>query len=130
MVLKMLGGSNWKFASKFPVTGNSPETSPDRIGQFAWSAFSYGAYAFAVPRSNLMALQHWFVRDLIEGQRAMRSQLSPDVAWYDLARTLQKRIYAMNPLIVRHSKGHSNTWNTTSLDGPAGALGLLIAAQS
>ena len=129
-LLLLLGGNNFKFGSKFPMTGNSPGTSPEQVGQFFWSTYSFGAYAFAVPRSNLRALQHWFVRDIVEGQRGMRIQLSPDISWYDLARTTKKRIYATDPLIFRHSKGYSNTWGVEAAeDTPAGALGPLITKQ-
>lgn len=68
-LLTLLGGNNWQFGSSFPVTGNSPKTSPETIGQFFWSTYSYGAYGFAVPKSNLRALQQWFVKDIVEGQR-------------------------------------------------------------
>ena len=133
-LLLLLGGQNWEFGSRFPVTGNSPETLPDKVGQFFWSTYSFGAYAFAVPRRNLRALQHWFVRDIVEGQRGMRIQLSPDVSWYDLARATKSRVYAKDPLLFGHAKGYSNTWNTDKApwnihDIPAGPLDPFIRRQ-
>ena len=91
--LVMLGGHAWKYGSK-GVVG------------YRHSTFSYGTYGFMVPKTHLQPLIRGYQRDLQSGL----SMLSPDISWYNIAKRVGKRIYALDPLMVQHIAGWSNTW--------------------
>jgi hypothetical protein len=69
--------------------------------------YSHGSYGFMVPRENLISLRDHFSSDLLRGN----GPLSPDISWYDLASHVKKHIYMISPVVVKHMKGFSNTWN-------------------
>lgn len=61
-----------------------------------------------VPRRHLKALAAGYAMDLQSGSET----LSPDKSWYEHAKRARQRVYALDPLLVYHPGGYSNTWNT------------------
>lgn len=93
----LLGGHGWRFGeSRYPL--------------YRETVFSVGAYGFAVPRNHLATLRNEFGNDLVYGYKGSVSSLSPDESWYLHAKKNKMKIYAMDPLVVWHEKGYSNTW--------------------
>lgn len=90
----MLGGHAWKYGRK-------------RQGRYRQSVYSLGSYGFLVPRNNLKSLIHRFEHDIESGQ----STLSPDISWYKAAELANKIIYAVEPLMIQHLAGWSNTFH-------------------
>ena len=80
------------------------------------SHFSYGTYAFAVPRRNLKLLRLNAENDLVNGfvddhnNYRHSDFLSPEKSWYRLAQKSKLKIYVTDPLLIWHEKGYSNTW--------------------
>jgi len=110
-LLMLLGGHNWKLGSQ------------DRFKQhFRWMQYSLGAYAVAVPYENLKTLQEWFRNDISHGAHFLTESLSPDISWYELAENQNKRIYAVDPLVVYHNMSYSNTWDLDRDEIPAGDI--------
>jgi len=67
---------------------------------------SYGAFGFALPHRSLAKAGGHFEKMLASNQKT----LSPDISWYGHASQEKLKIYASNPLIVKHPPGYSNTW--------------------
>ncbi|GMI07514.1 hypothetical protein TrLO_g8236 [Triparma laevis f. longispina] len=99
----LLGGWHFRFGS------NSVEGYKELT-------FSSGAYGFMVPHHNLKALTEGFRSDLNQTSTEKlwgcgKDCLSPDESWYKHAKLTNKRIYAVDPLVVMHPAGWSNTWH-------------------
>lgn len=99
----LLGGWHFRFGS------NSVEGYKELT-------FSSGAYGFMVPRHNLKTLAEGYRWDLNSTSTEKlwgcgKDCLSPDESWYIHAKQAKKRIYAVDPLVVMHPAGWSNTWN-------------------
>lgn len=103
-MLTFLGGHHWQ-TNELSTRSNLLE-----------SYFSFGTYAFAVPRRTLKLLLVNAENDLVNGFRDEKNKylhsnfLSPERSWYRLAQTLGLKVYLINPLLVWHEKGYSNTW--------------------
>lgn len=68
---------------------------------------SFGTYGFGLPTRNSMRAIQTFFRGAKD-----RARFRPDVEWYDLARKKNWKIYATEPLLVRHPEySWSSTWN-------------------
>ena len=91
--LVMLGGHDWKYGTN--------------VGNYKRVKFSYGTYGFMVPKKNLKYLIKKWSEDL----NANTEMISPDVSWHEHAKTVNKHVYAISPLLIWHSSGFSNTWN-------------------
>jgi hypothetical protein len=59
-------------------------------------------YAFAVPLRRLAELRVTFEADIVSN----RDHLAPDVSFYNVS-----QVYAVNPLLVYHPEGYSNTFH-------------------
>ena len=70
--------------------------------------YSYGAYAFSLRRSEMPDLIEGWTQELRSG----KSRLSPDVTWFGLAEKQEQKLYAVQPLMIKHPVGWSNTWKT------------------
>ena len=92
--LVLMGGHNWKYGS-FNSSG------------FQDVLYSFGMYGFMVPRQNLKYLSRAFQREL----QSRTTALSPDVSLFQHAQVVQKRVYALKPLLIDHIAGYSNTWH-------------------
>ena len=91
----LLGGHHWKYGKK-------------RFKGYRQTLKSFGAYGFVVPRRHLKALAAGYAKDLQSGSET----LSPDKSWYDHAKRARQHVYALDPLLVYHPAGYSNTWST------------------
>ena len=88
--------------------------------------FSSGAYGFMVPRHNLKTLTEGYQSDLnqlsSEKWGCGEDCLGPDESWYKHSKQANKRIYIVDPLVVMHPAGWSNTWHKNR-KGVGGAEG-------
>ena len=122
-LIALLGGHTWEYAEDSSF-GNDDEyaisqTKP-RTYQYRDTVKSFGAYGFAVPRRNLDLLVRTLEDDLIYGFRdenngrrgnVIHDNLSPETSFYRTARLTGLKIYAIDPLLVWHQGGFSNTWH-------------------
>lgn len=104
--IAFLGGHSWNFTG--PSQG-------DESHQYRDVSSSWGAYAFAVPRSTLHPLIATLKDQIVygyqkDGVHKHHNYLSPEEAFYDAAKKTNKKIYAVHPLHVWHEGGFSNTW--------------------
>jgi len=68
---------------------------------------SYGTYGFGLPSASAMRA---ILRLFEEGKD--RTTFPPDVEWYNLTRNERWKIYAAEPLLIRHPEySWSSTWN-------------------
>jgi len=111
--LAFLGGHTWVY----PNTGeNETNTKMSELGaKFKESLLSFGAYGYVVPRVSIDYLINAMKEDIISGfidQDGVyhRDFLSPERSWYRIAQSINKKIYVVNPLVVWHEGGFSNTW--------------------
>lgn len=106
--LAFLGGHNWEYPSK--TIENDVETKYKEL------KLSFGTYAFAVPRDSLQSLLDTIKEDIVGGFRDENGKhlhhnfLSPERSWYRAAERKGKKIYGVNPLVIWHEGGFSNTW--------------------
>ena len=103
-LLFMLGGHQWEYGHSHDVPGYREAT------------LSYGTYGFMVPRSNLKVMIDGYTEELNLTNAKLDSFgkpfASPDQAVYGYATRTNQRVYAVDPLIVKHVAGYSNTWKT------------------
>lgn len=117
-----------------------PERKQVNHPNYIRSITSLGAYAFAVPRDKLRQLAAYYVHDISSGEfenahgneqelivklyghantipdphrkdESAIDFISPDVTWYAHALSSMQHIYVVDPLIVFHHSGVSNTWH-------------------
>jgi len=70
---------------------------------------SFGTYGFGLPSASAMRA---ILRLFEEGKD--RTTFRPDVEWYNLTRNERWKIYAAEPLLIRHPEySWSSTWNCT-----------------
>jgi len=106
--LAFLGGHNWEYPSN--AVENDVETMYKELKS------SFGTYAFAVPRESLTSLLDTIKEDIVGGFRDENGKhlhhnfLSPERSWYRAAERRGKKIYGVNPLVIWHEGGFSNTW--------------------
>lgn len=105
--LAFLGGHTWVYPQG--------KESGFHDNVFRETSLSFGTYGFAVPRSSLDFIISLIKEDIIEGftdQNGIhhRDFLSPERSWYRAAKSMHRKIYAFDPLIVWHEGGYSNTW--------------------
>ena len=68
------------------------------------SVSSTVAFSFSCASPSLQALCH-------SERTNFMAPTSPDLAWYGFTHSLgQGRVFALDPLLAGHEKGHSNTW--------------------
>jgi hypothetical protein len=114
--IAFLGGHNWEYPSK---------EAEESTSQYKELKMSFGAYAFAVPRDSLVSVLNEIKDDVVHGFRDMngkhlhRDFLSPERTFYRTCTKHNKRIYVVNPLVIWHEGGFSNTWmkNRASITG-------------
>mmetsp|Transcript_3104 Transcript_3104/g.6250 ORF Transcript_3104/g.6250 Transcript_3104/m.6250 type:complete len:252 (+) Transcript_3104:257-1012(+) len=100
----LLGGHD------FVIDWDSNDSQQTPSAPFVKLIQSYGTYGYAVTRSNMPSLSSLFSEQATSCVQEAR-KCSPDVSFYHLARSYDKHIYAVNPLLVDHDKGtYSNTW--------------------
>lgn len=102
----LLGGHQFQYE-------NDPRKVSIRSGQtiqYEALTFGYGAYAYIVPRWNLLSLSRALRRNL---KLSPRQRVDPDLEWYKYAKKINLRIYKTRPLYFMHPAGYSNTWNST-----------------
>jgi hypothetical protein len=90
----LLGGHHWK------------ERSAPTGSLFTPLSRSYGTYAWAIQRTEMLSLRNFFGEMLLEKIKT----LSPDIAWHAYAGTIGKVLYRNEPLFFKHKAGWSNTW--------------------
>jgi hypothetical protein len=111
-LLVFLGGHTWRYPDQEVGSGAYQQPSASK---FVETSFSYGTYGFAVPRQNLNMLLETIQGDIDHGfldEYGVQQTdfLSPEKSWYGKARDFGKKIYAIQPLVVWHEGGFSNTW--------------------
>ena len=104
-LLIFLGGHSWVYPNK--------KTNYSEV--FKESSLSFGAYGLAVPHQSiniLSAVLEEAIRRGFSDENGVhhRDFLSPERIWYRLAQRINKKNYAVDPLIVWHEGGFSNTW--------------------
>jgi len=92
----LLGGHHYTFSGNISFDG------------YLEVVRSYGSYGFAVARESLNNLIEGYSSDL----NSHKKQLSPDLLWYKYAHIDGKKIFAINPSVVKHTAGFSNTWTS------------------
>lgn len=116
--IAFLGGHNWEYPSK-----EADQSSNN--ARYKELKFSFGTYAFAIPRHSLDSVLGEIKDDIVHGFRdadgkyVHRDYLSPERTFYRTASKYNKKIYAVNPLAIWHEGGFSNTWmkNRASITG-------------
>ncbi len=106
-----LGGHNWMYEDG----SESGTITKDVNKQYNQVKSSYGSYGFAVPRNSFDQLVTTLKEDIMFGYQEKgvylhHDLLSPEDSWRRAAFRLGKKIYAVNPLVVWHEAGYSNTW--------------------
>lgn len=104
--LAFLGGHSWEYTGK-EIRGGSY--------RFHELSLSFGAYAYAIPHDSLRTLIDMFKGEIVYGHRENgihqhHDWLSPERAFYIAAKAHNKKIYSIDPLLIWHEGGFSNTW--------------------
>ena len=95
--IAFLGGHSWQY----------PKSDPNATSQrFREVSFNYGAYGYAVHRRNLELLIAEMEGWISQGSGSVH----PELAMYKSARKYHLKNYAVDPLVVWHEAGFSNTW--------------------
>lgn len=110
-----LGGHSWNYPEAVISSSTLEDNTQGNVIKFRKSTSSFGTYGFAVPRRSFDLLLGTMRDDLAQGfhdENGVLHQdfLSPEKSWYQAADKFNKAIYVVNPLMVRHEGGFSNTW--------------------
>ncbi|KAL7526168.1 hypothetical protein ACHAWF_001656 [Thalassiosira exigua] len=110
-----LGGHGWIYQND-PGGEADRQDGTDSPYRFRPSSKSYGAYGYVVPRKSLRHLLEMFEFDLVNGMvhwngtHKTHGSVSPEYSFYRYAELRGETVYAVDPLVVWHEGGFSNTW--------------------
>lgn len=109
--LAFLGGHTWVY----PEDEEDETNFKSGAKEFKESSLSFGTYGYAVPRQSMDHLTNAIKEDIIRGfidEKGVyhRDFLSPERSWYRIAQSINRKIYVIDPLVVMHEGGFSNTW--------------------
>ena len=119
-LVAFLGGHEWEWKNDTKVGDKIELVLPPPKYGYRESTYSWGAYAFAVPRHNLDLLIKTLEDDLIYGFFEIDNKRRGDIiheflaveeSYYRIAQLTGLKAYATDPLMFWHQGGYSNTWH-------------------